>query len=221
MPEPTYLDLVAEDGHPLRHKYLQQGGDPTGLVVSLPGDNYGVDGPLLYYPNQLFWREGWDTVAITYGYQSAGKPFTPLAIPEVLGECQRAIEILLRQREYQKVVLMGKSLGASLVALLCQQMSLPPWTRAVYLTPPLGAMFNPIFLETTQLACLALGTADRFYDPQALIALQQAKTFHLIQIEAADHSLNIKGDLEASLDVVKLMSEEVLAFIRASETDLN
>jgi predicted alpha/beta-hydrolase family hydrolase len=220
MPEPKYLDLVAEDGHPLRHKYLQQEAEPTGLVVNLPGDNYGVDGPLLYYPSQLLWNEGWDTVAITYGYQSAGKPFLPLAIAEVLCECQRAIEILLRQREYSKVVLMGKSLGASLVALLCQQISLPPWTRAVYLTPPLGAMFNPIFLKTTQPACLALGTADRFYDAEALQALQEAKTFHLIQIEGADHSLNVKGNIMASLDGVKQVSEGVLTFIRSSETDV-
>jgi len=219
MPEPTYLDLVAEDGHPLRHKYLQQEGQPNGLVVSLPGDNYGVDGPLLYYPNQLLWREGWDTVVITYGYQSAGKRFEPLAIAGVLDECQRAIEVLLRQRDYQQLVLMGKSLGAFLVALLCQQLALPAWTRAVYLTPPLGAMFNPIFLETAQPACLALGTVDRFYDPKALRALQQARTFHLIQIEGADHSLNIEGDLQASLDGVKQVTEGVIAFICAGEVD--
>jgi predicted alpha/beta-hydrolase family hydrolase len=219
MPEPTYLDLVAEDGHPLRHKYFQQGGQPKGLVVSLPGDNYGVDGPLLYYPNQRLWRGGWDTAGITYGYQSAGKRFAPLAIAGVLDECQRAIEVLLHQRDYQQLVLMGKSLGASLVALLCQQLVLPAWTRAVYLTPPLGAMFNPIFLETAQPACLALGTVDRFYDPEALRALRQARTFHLIQIEGADHSLNIEGDLQASLDGVKRVTEEVIAFICAGEAD--
>jgi predicted alpha/beta-hydrolase family hydrolase len=213
MPEPTYLDLSAEDGRPLRHKYMQHQPQASGLLVILPGDNYGVDGPLLYYPGQLLWNLGWDSAALTYGYQSAGRPFSPLAIADVLAECQNAVRTLLAEREYTHLVLMGKSLGAALVGLLCQQMALPSSTRAVYLTPPLGPLFNPIFLETTQPACIALGTADRYYDEKSLSALKKARGFQLIKIEGADHSMNIPGDLGASLRALQVAVERVMGFI--------
>ncbi len=213
MPEPTYLELHAEDGNPLRHKYFQQEGQPVGLLVIFPGDNYGVDGPLLYYPGKLLWDLGWDTAAITYGYQSAGKPFSPLAIADVLSECRRAVEILLRARHYPRVVLIGKSLGASLIALLCQQMELPERVQAVYITPPLGPMFNPVFLETTQDALIAIGTGDRFFDAVVLSELEMAKSFRIVVIDGADHSMNVKGQLDASLGAIREVSRAVLDFI--------
>lgn len=220
MPEPTFLDLVAENGQPLRHKYMQQEGEPKGLVVSLPGDNYGVDGPLLYYPSQGLWSLGWDTAAITYGYQSAGEPFSPLTIADVLAECERALQTLLTTRAYSRLVLMGKSLGAVLVGLLCQQMTLPSPTHAVYLTPPLGAMFNPIFLETTQRACVALGTADRFFEASVLEQIQGEKAFTLIQVDGADHSMNIAGNLEATLNALGNVVEGVVTFVTIGDEDL-
>lgn len=216
MSEPTYLELLAEDGRPLRHKYFQQEGEAEGLVVLLPGDNYGVDGPLLYYPSEQLRNLGWDTAAITYGYQSAGKPFSPLAISEVLAECQRAIQSLLTEREYSRLVLIGKSLGAALVGLLCLQMPLPTWTRAVYLTPPLGSMFNPTFLDTEQPAYVALGTGDRYFDAEALRALEGVKEFKLIQVKDGDHSMNVGADLKASLHAVHVVVEGVVAFVTSA-----
>lgn len=213
MPEPTYLELYAEDGNPLRHKYFQQEGNPVGLLIIFPGDNYGVDGPLLYYPGDLLWDLGWDTVAITYGYQSAAKPFSPLAIADVLSECRRAVETILQARDYSRIVLIGKSLGASLIALLCQQMELPEYVQAIYLTPPLGPMFNPILLETTQDAMLAIGTEDRFYDANALKELEMGKSLQLVVIEGADHSMNVSGQLDSSVEAVRKVSQAVIDFI--------
>jgi predicted alpha/beta-hydrolase family hydrolase len=216
MPEPTYLDITAEDGRPLRHKYLQQEGLPKGLLVSFPGDNYGMDGPLLYYPSQILWAQGWDTAAITYGYQSAGMPFSPLAIAAVLEECQIAVSTIMAERPYSRLVLAGKSLGASLVALLCQEMALPERTLAIYLTPPLGPLFNPVFLGSAQPAYMALGTADRFYNAAALSELQNMKSFRLQQVEGADHSMNIPGDLSASMAAVRMVTEGVVEFIAST-----
>jgi predicted alpha/beta-hydrolase family hydrolase len=215
MPEPIHLDLMASDGKPLRHKYFQQQGDPQGLVIGFPGDNYGVDGPLLYYPGQLLWESGWDTAWITYGYQSAAEPFNPLMIAGIMEECTRAVEILFLEREYQRLVLMGKSLGAVLVALLCQQMALPECTRAVYLTPPLGPMFNPVLLETSQKACLVLGTGDRFFDMDLLREVTERKDLRLVRVEDADHSMNVPGALGKSLEIMGQVTEEIIDFIQA------
>lgn len=213
MPEPTYLDLMDENGRPLRHKYFQQQGAPAGLALLLPGDNYGVDGPLLYYPGKLLWDLGWDTAAITYGYQSAGEPFSPLLIPDLLTECRRAVTALLVLRNYPRLVMLGKSLGALLIALLCQQEALHERVRTVYLTPPLGPMFTPLLLETHQTALLALGTEDRFFDADALQALEREKGLRLVVVEGADHSMNLKDELDASLEAVGRVTQAVIDFV--------
>jgi acetyl esterase/lipase len=214
MPEPTHLDLIATDGSPLRHKYFQQKQDPLGLVIGFPGDNYGVDGPLLYYPGQLLWESGWDTAWITYGYQSSGQAFNPLMIAGIMEECTRAVESLLAQRGYQRLVLLGKSLGAALVALLCQQLGLPAWTRAIYLTPPLGPMFNPVFLETSPKACIVLGTGDRFFKEDLLLELSTRKEDRVIRVEGADHSMNLPGALGKSLEIMEQVSTEIVDFVQ-------
>jgi hypothetical protein len=74
-------------------------------------------------------------------------------------------------------------------------------------------LFDPIFTRTIQPAYLALGTADRFYDPQALEALRAARPVTLTVIEGADHSLDVAGDLEASIRAMRRVTREVVEFL--------
>jgi hypothetical protein len=67
------LPLLTSNGEPQVHKYRRQAGRTEGLLVTFPGNHYGVDGPLLYYPRSHFEAVGWDTFGLTYGYQSGGK----------------------------------------------------------------------------------------------------------------------------------------------------
>jgi dienelactone hydrolase len=120
----------------------------------------------------------------------------------------------LGQREYRHIGLIGKSIGAGVVAHLFQVEPGLGEARGVYLTPPLGTpFFDPVFTQTKQPAYFAIGTADRFYQQEALDSLREARSFELTLIEAADHSMDITGDLEASIEAVKKVSREVVDFL--------
>jgi len=200
MSEPVYLDLKDSVGRPLRHKYLCQPDASRGLFFQLPGDNYGVDGPLLYFPSRVLFSEGWDTCSMSYGYQSAGKPFTPEYIPGIVEECAGSLEVVLRQRSYPKLALCGKSLGAAVIAILLTMELDLDHAQAIYLTPPLGTpVFDPVFLETQAPAYLALGTADRFYDETRFNELLAKREFEYTLIAEGDHALNVEGDMDATL----------------------
>ncbi len=220
MPEPTYLDLLSASGKPLRHKYFQHEGDPRGLVVLLPGDNYGVDGPLLYYPGQILYERGWDTLALTYGYQSEAAPFSVEVISGMLQECGQSVRAALGERPYTRIGLVGKSIGAAIVAVLCETEPLLEHARAAYLTPPLGPLFDQVFKGTSQLAYVALGNKDRFYSKEALESLQDARTFSLSVVKDADHSLNVVGDLKRTMGIIERVVEETVAFIGKSQDTL-
>jgi acetyl esterase/lipase len=213
MPEPMILDLKDSEGRRLRHKYLRQEGEARGLFFQLPGDNYGADGPLLYLPSRMLFSNGWDTFSMSYGYQSAGGPFSSAYIPAIVEECAAALEIVLAQYSYDKITMAGKSLGAAIIAVLLTMDQGLDRVRAVYLTPPLGTpVFDPVFIETQNASFLALGTADRFYDQKAFSELSQKKGFEYTLIPGADHSLYIEGDLRATLDAHARVTEAVIEF---------
>jgi hypothetical protein len=58
-----------------------------------------------------------------------------------------------------------------------------------------------------------MGTADRFYDPRALERLQAARPFELVLVEGADHSMDVPGDLAASLQALRQVVAAVLGFL--------
>lgn len=216
MPEPVSLELEDSNGAPLRHKYLRQREHARGLFFQLPGDNYGADGPLLYFPSWVLYSEGWDSFSLSYGYQSRAESFSPMHIPAIVDECAAALEAVLGARRYDNVVLAGKSLGAAVIAvLLTMDMGLEH-ARAIYLTPPLGTpVFDPVFLETENVSYMALGSADRFYDEETLTKLRTGKDFAFTLIPDADHSLCVKDDLKATMSAHERVTGEVVEFAQA------
>jgi hypothetical protein len=208
------LALDGAQGSVLRHKYYCQAGGARGLLFCLPGDHYGMDGPLLYHPAQILKQLGWDTFTLTYSYQSKSLPFSPQLISGLLEECQQALHSVLAYSKYRKIGMMGKSLGALITAFLCTNVTALADARAVYLTPPLGSrFFDPLFSETSQPAYVALGSADRFFDEDEFLELRGQKDFRFRLIKDADHSLTIPGDLDETIAAEKLVTEEVVDFL--------
>jgi dienelactone hydrolase len=205
------LALDLGDGRSMVHKFNRQIDQPAGLLITLPGDHYGIDGPLLYYPREMMWSKGWDTLGLTYGYQSAGETFTGDKFPQAHQESRAAINLVLEQRDYPVVALVGKSLGAGIVAQLCMQESSLASARAGYITPPLG---TPVFDQITgHSSFIAIGTMDRFYSDEAIEKMSRGNLVSVMVIEGADHSMNVAGDLSASLDAVRQVITELVEFL--------
>jgi acetyl esterase/lipase len=182
-------------------------------MTTFPGAHYGVDGPVLYYSSELFGAAGWDTLAVTYDFQSAGVDFSPGMFPDLLEECQAVLQAARDERSYPQLVLVGKSLGAMVVAHMCAQ-SWAQHARVGYLAPPLSnAFFAQSFRETSQASYLAIGTKDRFYDSDALRALRESKIFQLTLVEGADHSFDVAGDLDQSLAGIRRVVGDLVNFL--------
>ena len=215
MHELVNLDLQTADGRQLIHKFYRQSEAAAGLLVVFPGNHYGVDGPLLYYPCEMLRDQGWDTLAVSYGFQTAGKGPFEEGLDVLLAECKSAALAALNVYRYPRLGLVEKSLGAAVVAYLCANEPGFSAARAGYLTPALGTpFFDPLFLDTRQSAYVAVGTADRFYSSEALEKLQRKKRFELTLIDGADHSMNVPGDLAASTESVRKVVEGLLTFVQ-------
>jgi dienelactone hydrolase len=164
----------------------------------------------------LLQAAGWDTLALGYGFQAAGAALTDAALPGLIQESTAAVRAALAARPYPRLALLGKSLGAGLVAYLCGTESDLAQARAAYLTPALGTpLFDPLMARTSQPALLAIGTADRFYDREALDTLRPARPFELVLVEGADHSMDVPGDLVASLAALQRVVAAAVGFLAA------
>ncbi len=213
------LPIQTSDGRPLMHKFYRQQHDPEGLIVLLPGGNYGVDGPMLYYLSEMLQASGWDSLAVTYGYQTRMEELSVETIPGLVGECIAAVQYIISERAYPRVALAGKSIGASIAAHICQVEPALEAARLVLLNPPLGhAFFDNTFVETTQPAFLVTGTADRFYEAAAIESLRASRTFELCVIKEADHSMDVLGDIDASVEAVKRVVTGAVAFLQTGLT---
>jgi len=214
MSQPVNLSLRSASGGLLVHKYFPGDGEVDSLLVTLPGDHYGVDGPLLYYPRLTLREAGWSTLALTYSYQAAGEPFTLSALPDMVEEVSAALKEVLGMRRKGRVALVGKSLGAALIATLASTMPALENARMVYLTPPLYVpLFAPAFLETRQESLIVVGTADRFYDRDTLESMRSGRPFELIEIANADHSLNVESNLDGTFSALKRAVAGVITFL--------
>lgn len=214
MTELVRLPLTTADGRPLVHKFFRHREEAAGLLVVLPGNLYGVDGALLYYPSLILGRRGWDTLAVTYGFQSTMGEAWGDAVAATLAECQAALRAALADRSYPRIGLMGKSMGSSVAARLCSSEPRLASCRTAYLTPLVGSpLFDTLFSQTTQPAYLALGTADPLCDLAALEGIRSVRPFELTLIDNADHSLYVEGDLEASFAALRRVTSEVVAFL--------
>ncbi len=208
------LPIKTSDGRPLMHKFYRQEREAGGLLVLLPGGNYGVDGPMLYYLSEILQAAGWDSLAVTYGYQTRMEELSLETIPGLVGECVAAVQHLLSERSYPRIGLAGKSIGASVAAHICKLESELAAARLVLFNPPFGhPFFDSTFMDSKQPAFLATGTADRFYNEAAIEALRASRVFELCVIDNADHSMDVVGNLEASLEAVKQVVAKSVVFL--------
>src|SRR4030065_267327 len=102
-----HLPVATRDGLPVINTYHRQEAPPRGLLVCLPGQRYGVDGPLLYYTNRLWQDRGWDTLGLTYSFQATMAELSA----ETLAACMAEAKALVRAGRAARAHPRGRQLG--------------------------------------------------------------------------------------------------------------
>jgi pimeloyl-ACP methyl ester carboxylesterase len=120
----------------------------------------------------------------------------------------------MAERPYERVTLIGKSLGTLAMGHLLATVPDPPPMRSIWLTP----LFRDGRLRAQAMAVrhpafFAAGTADAHYDAQAMAAVQEATGGEALVVEGANHSLELEGDVIGSIHVLERVMRALEAFI--------
>jgi hypothetical protein len=217
MATPTTLTIQGYRDEAVPNRFLRPESAIDQLAVLLPGLGYTLDMPLFYYAGNLLLDRGWDVLWVEYVYNTRPE-FQTLPKSErdqwLLADTTAAWRAGLSQRRYERVVLIGKSLGTLAMGHLLTTADPPPNAGAVWLTPLLS---NERLRQQIQLyggpSLFVIGTADPHFDPVVLEQMQVATVGEAVVARNANHGMDIPGDPIASVRALERVVEALSRFL--------
>ncbi|MDF2762600.1 MAG: hypothetical protein K0S83_1334 [Thermomicrobiales bacterium] len=213
----TTLTIQGYRDEAVPNRFLRPQGAINHLAVLLPGFGYTLDMPLFYYAQNLLLERGWDVLRVEYAYNTHPEFQT---LPEMernqwlLADTTAAWRAGLGQQTYDRVVLIGKSLGTLAMGHLLTMADPPPNVGAVWLTPLLAE--ERLRQQISQYggpSLFVIGTADPHFDPVVLEKMQVATIGEAVVVRNADHGMDIPGDPIASVRAVERVVEALSRFL--------
>jgi hypothetical protein len=217
MPSFTSLTISGYRDEPIPNTFIRQDNTTPHLAILFPGYGYRVTMPLLYYPQRLLVGRGADVLCVEYAYDRH-PGFRNLTEAEwdrwFSADIEAACDAGLAQRPYQRLTLVGKSLGTLATAHLLTTDTRLERADCVWLTPLLhNERQRAQIVKAKPRSLFVVGTADTHYDRAVLRELEQATGGQSVVIEGADHSLEIEGSVPRSLDALRQVLDALAGFL--------
>lgn len=214
----TSLPVTGYKNRPVPNTFFKQDNGSSHLAIIYPGYGYTADMPALYYPGQLLQDHGADLLKVNYDYSATDEfanAFDEEQYVWLYTDAFAAWEEAWKQRVYQQVTLIGKSLGSLAVAHIVANDSRLSRVSCVFVTPALSDhSFTNDILDARPRSLLVIGTDDRYYQPETLKDLEQATHSEALVFQRANHSLEIKNNLAGSIRIMERMIQAMDIFIR-------
>lgn len=182
----------------LESRVIENGSDV--LCIILPGIGYTLDRPLLDYSKKLCIEMGYDVLPIEYGFQVSRAQFDREKFNTIVDESMQLLKMAQLPR-YKTVIFIGKSIGTVLQRILQEKLcdeGLSFKFINIYLTP----VDKTVELGICRNSLVFTGTSDPLISRESVCVIKNIDKINLIEIEGADHSLNIKNDIVKSADIL-------------------
>lgn len=211
----TTLDIIGADGDAVPHWFLPAGRETSHLAILLPGRAYGLDLPLMLYSAKLLHEKGADILGVDYTSYTADPEMDPDEIKRRLGsDVLAALNVVLQQRQYQRITLLGKSLGTIVMGRLTTADPRLAQAECIWMTPLL--LMEDLRAQIAARPHQALfigGTADEQFDLDHLAALEKATGGESLVLEGANHILEMPGSVVASMQFLERIMRRMDEFL--------
>jgi hypothetical protein len=209
------LDVVGYQNQEVPNTFIVQRNPAQHLGIILPGYRYSPEMAPLYYAARILLEQGADVLRIEYAYYRTDFMKQPESeqdkwiSSDVFAACNR----VLSDRSYEKITLIGKSLGTVAMCHLLADHRFHAAT-CVWETPLLTVEWLRSRIEETRpYSLFVIGTADKFYKPDVLKHLEHVTNGRSVVIEGANHALEIPGDISKSLLALRQMVQALQEFL--------
>jgi hypothetical protein len=171
--------------------------------------------PDLHYAGRILMERGADLLRVEYGYPQTDFLDQPESERDawLSSDVFAACDAGLAYRPYEKITLVGKSLGTLAMGHLLTDSRFHE-ADCVWSTPLLTVEW--LYSRIEQIcprSMFIIGTADPFYNPDLLDHLQTATRGQSCIVDGAHHGLEVAGDIPKSLAALHQIVEALQAFL--------
>lgn len=214
------LEISGYRGEPVPNTFFQQDQETHHIAILLPGIGYTCQMPLFYYPTLFLHNIGADVLWVEYAYNKR-PDFHTLSDAEqmhwLFNDVTAACDTVLKQHNYQRITIIGKSLGTLAMGHLLTTDAKFAHVQAIWLTPLLwNDRLREQIQQYGQPSLFVIGTADSCYNPQYLADVQAATKGESVVIEGADHGMLVNGDVLQSLKAMERIMRAIEAFVKTA-----
>ena len=191
-------------GMNLKPLVIGKGSDT--LAVILPGIGYTLDRVTLEYSSNLALQLGFDVLKIEYGFQVGRGEFHPdVEFNIIAEESFKLLKSTLRNK-YRNIVFIGKSIGTCVQNVLNKNVKGYNITN-IYISP----INKTVQMGIEKNSLVFTGSSDPLLSKENLEKIEEVSGTKLINIDNANHALNVEGDviksLEIQLSIIEFMKE--------------
>jgi len=218
MVEFTTLSISGYGNKAVPNTFVRQSGETKWLAVIYPGLSYNVSMPVLYYSGRVLATLGADVLLVdtTYDRKAEYAAMSEAGREEWLkADALAAFEAAYGQRSYERVSLVGKSIGTLAMGHVIEGHRELTNLECAWLTPLLnnGRLREQMGMAQHR-ALFVIGTADPYFNEQRLHEAQRTTSGEAMVIEGANHSLEAAGEVGKSVEVMKEVVEKLEKFFR-------
>ncbi len=184
----------------------------------LPGLGYTTQRPLFHYATGMCLNNNIDILHVNYQF-GKNKHFTSLSQEAqerwMYEDVQAVVEEILTDTNYEQCFLLSKSIGTIPMAM--------EWVHRNFIRHPFGIWLTPLLkenfvfetlLKTEMPSLCIIGDMDHHYIDEKVDSLNHNQLVITVILPGTDHSLEIQGDVSASIDAIKIIMQSVQEFIR-------
>lgn len=211
------LNILGYRNEAVANTFFRQKHETRHVAILLPGLGYTAHMPIMYYPGRLLVARGADVLRVEYTY-SRRPDFQALSDEGqdrwFHADVLAAYDAALAQRDYERLTLVGKSIGTLAIGYLLTTKAQLPQPQCVWLTPLLkNEQLRAQIKQVKHRALFVIGTADPEYDQARLAEVRQATSGESIVIDDADHNLEIAGDVAQSIRAIQQVIDGIQKFL--------
>ncbi len=210
------LEITGYCGLPVPNTVVRNGPHAERLAVIFPGLRYNTSMPGCYYPALAMLSKGADVLNVEYDYTNPGFQEMPDREQSrwIAADASAAIRAALSAGKYEKITLIGKSLGTiALGSLLAAEPSLSE-ADFIWLTPVLrDPQIRQGMMTRRHHGLFVIGTADGLYDESLLAEVLQATGGESLVLPGVDHGLEIPGDVPGSIRAMETIVLKIDQFV--------
>ena len=174
-------------------------GNPQRVAVVLPGARYLPFAPLLWFAREVALAKGWSVLEVWDEYLDRSR--------DSWRWVEERAEATLARAGTAEVLLVAKSLTSRAVALAADRGLPGLWVTPLLHEPEIARGFQRLQAP----ALLVGGTADQSWDGE----LARRSGHEVLELDGADHGLQLADDPLGSLDVLRQVVERVDEFVAA------